>query len=171
MFTTFFLQTKIVEELERIFEKERYPDRTGTMTGIQVFEQFLPVIDVKDTDDDLENLENGLLDDNFSDVPVPYIQVIIPSGRTSTINEKGTVDVLLYLCAYDDSKDRNGFKYIINMIQKVLERFQKDVLLDGYRCGHEIIWELSDFDDHPYYFGAMLMEFEIKEIEKEDKYC
>lgn len=171
MFTAFFLHDKLVEELERIFADHRYPCRDGSMMGLHVYKQFLPVVDVQDSEDIQEELESGLLDDVFGEVPVPYIQVILTGGKTSTVDERGTANILLYLCTYDKTEDRQGFQYILNMIQKIQERFEKDQMLDNYRCGDEILWEISDYDDHPYYFGAMSMEFSIPAVEKEDRYC
>lgn len=172
MFTAFFLQEALVEELKTIFKGEKFPDRNGGMSEVSVYEQFLPVIDVNDTEDSQEELESGLLDENLVDrIPVPYIQVILTNGKTSTVNEPGLVSVLLYLCVYDEGKMRNGFQYLLHMIQKIQEHFQKNPILEHYRCGDDILWEISEVDDHPYYFAAMAMDFETATISKEDRYC
>lgn len=171
MFTAFFLQDLLTEELKQIFENDSFPDRDGSMAKLHVYKQFLPVVDVQDTEDEQEELESGLLDDTFEEVPVPYIQVILPGGKTSAVDEPGMANVLLYLCSYDKSEDRKGFEYILHMIQKIQERFEKNPAIDNYRCGDEILWEVSDHDDHPYYFGAMSMEFRIPAIKKEDRFC
>ncbi len=171
MFTAYFLQEALIKELKKLFEEQRFPDRTGEMTEINVFEQFLPILDVEDGGETQENLEGGLFGNVEEKMPAPYIQVILTGGKTSTVNQPSVVNVLLYMCIYDEGKLRNGYQYILNMIQKILERFQKDSMLDGYRCDKEIQWEIGDTDDHPFYFGAMAMDFEVAMIGKESDYC
>lgn len=170
MFTNFFLQEEMAEELRKLFAEDSFPDRNGKRTSLSVFRQFLPITDAEQ-DGEIRELENDFLGENQGDIPVPYIQVILPAGRISTADKPGTTNVLLYLCVYDDGKERKGYQYLINMVHRICERFQKNMYLGNYRCGEEIFWELSDEDDHPYYFGAIAMEFKIPAIEKEDNYC
>ncbi len=170
MFTNFFLQEEMAKELRKLFAEDRFPDRNGKLTGLSIFEQFLPITDAGQ-DDDQEYLGNEFLEESQGDIPVPYIQVILPAGRINTADKPGTANVLLYICVYDDGKERKGYQQLINMIHRICERFQKNIFLGNYQCGDEILWELSAEDDHPYYFGAMAMEFKIPAIEKEDNYC
>lgn len=171
MFTDFFLQEEMEEELGKLFEGDRFPERSGKRTGLSIFKQFLPITDAGQDGDNQEHLENEFLEEIQGDIPVPYIQVILSEGRINTSNKPGTANVLLYLCVYDDGKERKGYQQLMNMIHRICERFQKNVFLGNYQCGDEIFWELSAEDDHPYYFGAMAMEFKTPAIEKEDNYC
>lgn len=172
MFTEFFLQEKLAEELKNIFANDRFPDRNGELTEISVYKQFLPITDAGQMEDSQEELEKGLSGDRQEEIPVPYIQVIMEDGNVSTTNNPGTASVILYICAYDNGKEREGYQYLLNMIHRICERFQKNAAMGGgYRCGKEILWELSDADAHPYYFGALAMEFQILAINKEDRYC
>lgn len=171
MFTEFFLQEKLEDELKKIFKEDRFPSRGGEMTGLSVYGQFLPITDAGQEEASQEELENGLPNERVEEIPVPYIQVILPDGKVNTANKPGTTNVLLYLCAYDNGKEREGYQYILNMIHRICERFQKNSAMGKYRCGEEILWELSEYDDHPYYFGAVAMEFQIPAIVKEDRYC
>lgn len=171
MFTNFFLQEEMAEELRKLFSKDRFPDRNGKLTALSVYEQFLPITDAGQGEDSQEDLENGFLREGQGDIPVPYIQVILPTGRINTVNKPGTTNLLLYLCVYDDGKERKGYQYLINMIHRICERFQENICLGNYQCREEIVWELSDEDDHPFYFGAISMEFNTPTIKKEDRYC
>lgn len=171
MFTEFFLQEKLKKELEEMFKEDRFPGKDGKMTGLSVYGQFLPITDAAQMEVSQEELENRLPDESVEEIPVPYIQVILPDGKVNTANKPGMTNILLYLCVYDNGKEREGYQYLLNMIHRICERFQKNSAMGTYRCGEEILWELSEEDDHPYYFGAVAMEFQIQTIEKEDRYC
>lgn len=171
MFTAYFLQKGLVEELERLFEDSRFPGRDGKMEKLNVFEQYLPILDANVEDADGESPESGLFENIEERMPAPYIQVILTGGKASTTGETGKAEVLLYLCIRDEGTLRNGYQYLLNMVQKILERFQKDSMLNGYRCLGEIPWEIDDADNHPFYFGAMSMVFEISGFGKESAYC
>lgn len=171
MFTAFFLQKKLAEELKKIFKGFCYPNCDGGMQEPNIFEQFLPLVDVKELADDQEGQGSGLFQCQREELPpAPYIQVILLEGITSVVDEPGVVDVLLHICAFDESKKRIGYQHLINIMQKVQERFQKDFMLDNYKCSKEIEWALADTEDHPFYFGVMAMSFEIMAVRKESEY-
>ncbi len=173
MATAFFLQKALIGGLEKIFKSERYPSKNGDMTKLSIFEQSLPVVDAGGIDDEQEQPESGLLEleSACEATQAPYIQVILLGGKTSTVDMSGTADILLYLCVLDDGEKRDGYQYIVNMIQKIQERFSKNFMIEQYRCGEEIQWEIAGTDDHPFYFGAISMNFQIPAIRKEDDYC
>lgn len=176
MYTAFFLQKAMEEELEKLFENDRFPNKDGKMVQLSIFEQFLPVFKAQENEDDPENelgdLDYGLTDSVDEDVPAPYVIVILTEGEASTVNEPGFANIILYICMFDDSMKRAGYQHVVHVIQRVIERFQKDFTLSaGYRCGEKISFEIAEVESHPYYFGMVSMDFRIKEIEKEDKFC
>lgn len=178
MYTAFFLQKAIEEELKKLFKNDRFPNKDGEMVELNIFEQFLPVYKVSEKEEvpenDLGEFDYGLMDSVDEDVPAPYVIVILSDGEVSTVNQPGFANIILYICMFDDGMQRAGYQYVVHVIQRVIERFQKDFTLsDGYRCGEKISFsvEIADVESHPYYFGIMEMDFRIKEIEKEDKYC
>lgn len=172
MFTTFCLQEELKKELEKIFGDERFPGKDGKMINLNVFKQFLPVRDVEYTEESQEELEKGISDwENIDKTPFPYIIVIFPDGVQNTRNKPGKVNVILYLGIVDTDENRAGYEHLLHIIQKICERFSENTRLGNYQCGEEILWELSEKDEHPYYFGAVAMEFKTPTIKKEDKYC
>lgn len=173
MFTAFFLQKKLKEELEKMFEEDRFPDKTGNKVKLNIYEQFLPVRKAEYTEKSQEELESGIQgDDTLDEKPFPYILVILPDGVQNTRNKPGRINVILYISLMD-KKDENraGYEWLLHIIQKICERFQKNVYLGNYKCGDEILFELSVQDEHPCYSGAVVMEFETPAIVKEDRYC
>ncbi len=171
MFTPFFLQDVLAQELEGIFEKDRFLNKKGDLVKLNVYKQFLPVDEAGSADGRQEELESALLDDSQEQEPFPYILVILPDGKASTRQNMGTVNVLLYIGMWDEDKMRNGYQNVLHVIQMVCERFQKNSVVDGFHCKETIEWETSLMDEHPAYFGAIGMEFEIMRLNKEDDYC
>ncbi len=170
MFTSYFLQEELVEELEHLFQDMGFPDKDGNLQKMNVYKQFLPVRESGRMGDKQEDLENGLPDDELDQIPFPYIQVILEGGSVYTDGRSSTDYVLLYIGVRDDGKLRNGYGWVLTIIQKICERFGKDMLLGNYRCGEKIDWEISGNDEHPCYFGAMEMTFERLTMNKEDRY-
>lgn len=168
MFTTFFLQDIFIQELENIFKDDRFPRKNGDKVKLNVFKQFLPIresIYSEETEGSI--LEAGSLnEENF-----PYIMVVLLDGTQNTRNKHGITNLLLYFGLKDEDPNRAGYQSALHIIQAICERFEKDIHLDNYQCGENITWELSAEDEHPYYFGAIAMEFKIPAIEKEDNYC
>lgn len=171
MFTPFFLQDALVKELGEIFKTDRYPDNRGDLVPLRIYKQFLPIEDAGRGAGTQEELESSLLDDAIDRLDFPYIVVILTDGMSNTVGKTGRVEVLLHIGVRDDGKNRDGYQWIINVIQKICERFQKNRMVDGYQCGEEIVWEMSLLDDHPAYFGAVGMEFATTTIRRESAYC
>lgn len=168
MFTTFFLQDIFIQELENIFKDDRFPGKNGDKVKLNVFKQFLPIRELIYS----EETEGSILDASpLNEENFPYIMVVLLDGTQNTRNKHGITNLLLYFGLKDEDPNRAGYQSALHIIQAICERFEKDIYLSNYQCGENITWELSAEDDHPYYFGAMAMEFKIPAIEKEDNYC
>ncbi len=172
MFTTFFLQENLKKELEEMFSNEHFKDKDGNMVSPSVYKQFLPVRDAKYTEESQEELESGLQGmDIVDEISAPFIVVILPDGTQNTRNKPGKVNVILYLGIVDKDENRAGYESLLHIIQKICERFSENTRLGKYQCGEEILWQISEKDEHPYYYGVVVMEFETPAIVKEDRYC
>lgn len=168
MFTTFFLQDIFIQELENLFKDDRFLGKNGDKVKLNVFKQFLPIRESIYS----EETEGSILDASpLNEENFPYIMVVLLDGTQNTRNKHGITNLLLYFGLKDEDPNRAGYQSALHIIQVICERFEKDIYLSNYQCGENITWELSAEDDHPYYFGAMAMEFKIPAIEKEDNYC
>ncbi len=162
--TSFLLQDDLIEELKSIFKgfllKKPLLDSqiNPKISELNIFSQNLPLHE----------------DDNEEDDPYPYIIVKIDSG-----NMKGDsahdVRVRLVIGIFDDNINRNGHKDILNVIQKIYERFSKDPVLAGKYVMKEnnenpFSWALQEDDTYPYYFGAIEMTWETRAIRRESKF-
>lgn len=171
-----FLQDDLVEELKIIFKDLRYKNPKGELSEINVFSQSLPIPGPAEPPEEEapEYLEEGLgvTDPVKAEDPYPYAIVRIGEGEIKSIDGKQTVTVLVILGAYNDDLKNQGHKEILNMIQRVYERFAKNAILAGkYEMTHPIIWSLQEEESYPYFIGGIALTFETLEIRREDPYA
>lgn len=163
--TSIFLQDDLQKELEDILGEMRLkdPNNTEEYTNIKVYQQSLPKIKI-----DYENSEEE--EEDLSDEPFPYIIVKLDSGKITNENETAKIELLI--ATYDDDLANQGHKDILNIINKIYERFYKNPMLaNKYYRVNDIDWVLQDDDMYPYFYGAMGMEFKVKMFKKEDEFA
>lgn len=171
-----FLQDDLVEELKKIFENFRLKNPDGETSKINVFAQELPILPptippAEGTDPVL--LEEGLADTDPADVedPYPYAIVRIGDGEIKNIDGDQAVTVLIILGVFDDALNNQGHKDVLNMIDKITERFRKNAILaKKYECQHPIQWTLQEEQSYPYYVGGIALTFSTLQIRREDPY-
>lgn len=161
--TAFELQDDLIEELQFIFagtqlDSPKFDNEGKTVvTGINLFAQSLPIRE----DDEEED-------------PYPYIIVRIDSGDMKE-GSAHLVKIRILIGIFDESNDTNGHKDVLNVIQKIYERFARNpVLANKYvmqdNSENPFTWVLQDEDTHPYYFGAIEIIWETRAIRRENKY-
>lgn len=173
-----FLQDDLVEELKEIFKDFRLKNPMGELSEINVFPQELPVpapaTPPEESEADPMLLEEGLAgetDPVGAEDPYPYAIVRIEDGEIRTIDGEQTITLLIILGAYDNSLKNQGHKDILNMIQKIYERFAKNAILAGkYECLHPMQWSLQEEGSYPYFIGGMALSFSVAAIRREDPY-
>ena len=155
MMTPEFLQDALIKELEEMFKSEKFQSSTLDYKNIKVFPQSLPQ-------------ERNREDDE--DEPFPYIIVRLVDGETPDYNSAHEVKVFLIIGMYYLDRDKQGHRAVLNIINRVRERFQKNrVLSNQFVYTPPCNWTLQDEDTHPYYFGGIELNFEIPEIRVEDE--
>lgn len=157
MTTPIVLQDELVEELKRLFKDYLYKKpETKKRVPISVYSQNIPV---NETDDE----EN----------PVPYIIVRLNSGNDAgTRDSNHTVKLVVIVGVWDDGKESQGHREVLNIISKIYERFQKTPNLNGKAVySGEFNWALQEDGYYPYFFGACSLDFHIAAIRREDKFA
>lgn len=151
--TPFYLQIDLRKELEILFKDFKLKSPCGEDLGIKVFEQNLPI----NNDDEYD--------------PYPYIIVRITEGEIKDLYSNNSVQLMLIIGTYDDSNKADGHKDVLNIIQKIFERFRKNPNLSNkYVIQDSFKFALSEEDTWPYYFGGIEIGFDIHTIEREDKF-
>lgn len=151
------LEESLTAEFQRLFKGKTFTNSLGHRVPLRAYTHSLPIrngTDEAPTDED---------------VPEPYIVSEIQRGTKPTEDEGHVVDVATIICTCDDNTARHGHQDVLYIIGKVLERFGKRPDLAGkYNLRHPLEWVLSDEDTYPYYYGGLLMHWEVPAIEKED---
>lgn len=161
------LQLALKEEIIKITSSMTFKSPAGGHTALNVFEQNLPVRTHRINEPDSDEDEDEDIKENF-----PYCLVQLSDGL-SKLNSPSSVNVILVFGIYDDSDEADGYKDIVNIIEKISERFEKNpVLDDNYTICDEVTWALPDEDNdtYPYFFGAMYTQWSVRRFEREDPF-
>lgn len=176
--TPYFLLSELKSEVERItdgmtFLKPRKElNEPAEYIKMQVYEQALPIPEK----DEKENMPRDTIDFVASDEedPIyhcPWAVVKLSVGNIPGANADQTATASICFGVYNDSYDNNGHREILNLIQRVYERFARDpVLGSGFTCECNFEWAVQAEDTYPYYFGAIGMDFRFLGIRREDKF-
>lgn len=152
------LEESLAAEFESLFAERTFMNSIGHSVRLKSYVHSLPV---KQGDDDV------LLDEHL---PEPYIVSEIQGGKKASDDDGHTVTVYVVICVCDDNTARHGHQDILSIIQRIVERFGKNPVLGGrFVMKPALDWSLSGEDTYPYYYGGLLMQFEVPAIEKEDE--
>lgn len=168
------LQKDLAEELQKIASEITFKSPKGGYTELNVFEQNLPMRLLKRTEptEEDEELDEDASDEEELQENFPYLIVRLDSGKSESAEAPHIVKIVLIAGIFDDSLKADGYKTIINLFEKIRERFRKNpVLKDRYEAGDEMTWALPDDDEKtfPYFFGAMYTEWITAEFRREDE--
>jgi hypothetical protein len=153
--TPVYLQEALVSEIKEIFKDDLFKDTTGAHSELNVYEQQLPVVE---SDEEPEQF--------------PYVIVRIDTGKRPTDEDPNDISILVLIGMFNDSLENNGHKDVLNIIDKIKERFEKNPLLDHRYTFHQPSdWALQDEESFPYFFGAMNLNFYTPAVQKEDRYA
>ena len=153
--TPIMLQDELVEEMKLLLANYLYKTPAGERIPINVFAQNIPV---NETDEDED--------------PIPYIIVRLNSGDDDgTRDSFNRVKLVIIIGIWDDSLDNQGHRDILNIIQKVYERFHTNPNLNNKAVyAGEFNWALQEDTYYPYSFGACSLNFNIAAIRREDEF-
>ncbi len=170
--TAAFLQSELADELKKILSDFRLKNPQGEPSGINIFEQLLPMSEpLGQGEIASELLENGLVDVQTAPAPYPYIIVRLDEGEIEDADSAQKVNLSLLIGIYDPDYEKQGHKDILNIIAKIYERFAKCPVLNGkYTIQYPILWVLQEEESYPFYFGGMTLGFETAMIRREDPY-
>ena len=155
MLTVYYLQKQLCEELRRILSDLPLKRPDGSLTQMRVFEQELPIPeDPDDADAEVKNM--------------PFLIARVIKGTIAGWEEPQIVEVIFTFCVYDNAPDRQGHKDCLAVIHRILARFRKDPRIGNYIATEKVTWALNDEDSHPFYAGAVQMQFESARFVKED---
>lgn len=147
------LQDELVGEMSRILDGYAYKTPNGERVPINVFAQNIPMNETDDEDD-----------------PVPYIIVRLKSGEDDgTRDSFNTVSIVVIVGMWDDVLDAQGHRDVMNIIQKIYQRFHENPDLNRKAAyAGDFRWAIQDDEYYPYSLGACHMRFRIAAVRRED---
>ena len=142
--TPFALQEDLAHELRELFSEFRVKTKQG-LKQIHVFVQDVPFTQDKKEMNEL----------------FPYIIVRLEGGHISS--DKNTCRVVLILGVYDEDTNRQGYKDLMNISQKIIHRYTRDnTIAQRYSITEGIDWEAQDVEDiFPYFLSVISFEAEL----------
>lgn len=151
------LQDALCEWLEDTLRNYRLPTRSGERRNLRIFKQDLPVPSGNDDDVDQDSLQ------------APYIIVRISNGNFESWTDLHHVSVILVMCIVDETTDRQGYRDLLSIIQKIYRRMAAWPHINNFTCEVPIEWALQDeIETYPYYYGAMQLTFGLPGVRQED---
>lgn len=151
--TPLMLQDDLVNEIGSLLADYRYKEPSGGFAVVNVFAQNIPVLQTDEEDE-----------------PFPYIIVRLENGGdTGKGDSFNTVNISIVIGIWDDSAEAQGHRDVMNVIQKIYERFHENPCLNGRAVyTGEFEWVIREDLYHPYFFGACGMSFRIPAVRRED---
>lgn len=151
--TPLMLQDLLAEEIKDILKDYLYKTPAGARVPMNVFTQNIPV-NQNDEDED----------------PIPYVIIRLNSGEDSGEGDSfNTVNLVIIVGIWDDSSEAQGHRDVLNVFQKVYERFHKNPNLKNQAVYiGKFDWALQEDTYYPYSFGACSLSFRIAAIRRED---
>lgn len=152
------LEECLATEFISLFAERTFKNNLGHDVELKSFVHSLPT---------KTGNEESLTD---ADYPEPYIVSEVKGGKQASANDPHVVSVAVVICVCDDNTAKHGHQDILAIIHRIIERFNKNPALAGrFNLQFPVEWTLSDEDTYPYYYGGLLMQFEVAAIEREDE--
>ncbi|WP_445506702.1 hypothetical protein [Niallia sp. 03190] len=148
-----FLQDEIKTRLEKLFEGELFnnPKDKGNKTTLKIYEQHLP-------------RTKASKDDGPSLYPCVLVQLSQGTNKKVFIN--------LVIVVFDENLDRQGYKDLLHIIQKISQDFAEYPTMEkqySLSDEEEIKWVIHEEDIHPYYLAGLELTFKPGlQIERKD---
>lgn len=154
--TPIILQDALLEEMEELFKDYVYKTPSGGRIPLNVFPQNLPVNETDDEED-----------------PIPYLIIRLMDGEDEGSRESfHAVNLMVSIGIWDDELNAQGHKDVMNIIQKIYQRFHENPDLNhiaSFQGGFH--WALDNENCYPYYFGGCSMSFGIAAVRREDEFA
>lgn len=151
------LQKALAAEMKTLFTGYKQPNQSSKASSFHIYENSTPI----------------LLDGQDEKDFFPYIVVRLTDGTVpENERETPTAKATILIGYFDENEENNGNKFVLSVIQRIIERFRKNTILDKYynQTGN-IEWAMADEDLFPYFFGGLELSFTLPTIFKESDFC
>ncbi len=163
------VQEALCDEIEKVLSDMVFTDPQEKNAKMKAYPQSLPKRDEAQMTPAEDEEYTGEGEYQFED-PFPYTVVKIDTG---TIADPVVVNTVLIVGIYDSNKKNQGHRTVLNIIQKINERFSKNPTLAGaFRMSEDSFkFAMPEEDSYPYFFGAINMSWQAPAFRREDKFA
>lgn len=176
--TIFHCQKALAKEIQKLTAGMLFEDAASGKAGreilspMRIYLQNLPIaaFDVGALEDEAasESIEYQSLQTEDGVCAAPWCNIKIDSITTAGPNTEQRVKFAIIFGVYDSGVGCKGHEGLLNLFQRVTERFMKEPLLaHAFRNDNEFRSEVAEENTHPYYFGVTTTGFFIKSPERE----
>lgn len=149
------LQSELIKRFEKVFKGDLFSGQNGERVPVKVYEQHLPIPKRNENPHD----EFAEEDDNSSFYPAIVVQLF--EGIQDEWHTPQNITVNVIVGVHDDSEDRSGYKDVRAILRKLsIDLAKNRQMKKQYSIPVPPRWKIHDEDTHPFYFGAMLLQFE-----------
>ena len=150
----------LVAFLKEIFADYQLPAKSGLLQNVRVFAQYMPQPEAVEVNTDDE--ATTPLGYSATDIESNFPCVIVKLDNT-TIREENTIDavrinVRFLVCTYDESADCQGYRDVLNIIDKIKEAIltmQARVLARKYKLEMPLKSYLFEEQAWPIFLGQI----------------
>jgi hypothetical protein len=160
------LQDLFIDDLRTTLAGIPLKNANGSRAKIKLFPQLLPIPETNDQQD-VEDEEETDAEAEFC----PYCQVYFDGWELKNDDDDfKTGNIILVFCTYDNNANRQGYRDILNLMNRVEHRFCTQPHLGNFEAVAPMKAEPKDVDTWPYFYGVMELTFLCPRYVKEDHY-
>lgn len=156
--TPILLQRALKKDLEVLFTGFRSSEKMDySEKEVTIYKQDLPV--------NIESME--------AEGKMPYVIIRLIEGEMEQSENAEQVKVFFIFCSKAPEWNMSGYADVMNMIQKVKERFLKNPAVgDFFTAELPMKWVIQESDTAPdIYFGGLEINFACPGIRRESKFA
>lgn len=152
--TPTILQDSLVADFKQQLDGFQLNNAKGDRVNLNIYPQNLPA-------------KKGQKDsDHF-----PYLVIRVMEGEDQEDKEesKNICKVAFIIGAFDDNDNYQGYKDVMNAIEKIILRLKRKKLYNNqFELTSPLKWLIHDEDTFPYYFGGIETYWNMPNINMDD---
>lgn len=166
------LQDELIAELEEILKPVLLKNKDGKMRHIKAYPQYLPVSGNGSTSADITDGREFDFQgfDNEYESLFPFIVVYLESGTVQSSAMAHSISVGVAIGVYDNDDSMQGYRDVLLIISKILERFEKNNILGKkFIADFPAEWSLQEPGDItcPCFYGSLALRFDTATYRRE----
>lgn len=174
--TAILCQKALMDEVREITKDMLFVDaETRDLIPLRIYEQELPipggeVEDIESGEETIDTIEFVKEQQETAVIKCPWCKVKIDRGEKDGKKERQRIYFAIILGIYNNDRRNRGHRDIIEVFQRIMERFDRSRILAGqYVTPGDYDWEVNEEDTYPYYFGVLTLQFDVRNMRVEDK--